>query len=407
MYKKICLLGDKNQFLPFNYRQPSQKALEMMGFNSGNNVFGFALQKMTLTENRCVDMLPLSYFFNHIEEINEKYEAILYSPANILAPWCKNTGLKYWTDALKVIKLPTYFVGIGTQATDYNNFDFIKEFKEEGYNFIKLLLETGGQIAIRGYFTGEVIKKLGFSEHDFSVIGCPSLFMNGANLRIEKKNLQNKEIKPIFNGNHFWFTDKFHKIFGQYSNSIFICQDLLYRLLYSPSELNDDDADYLRSDLFEWLFKSHRVRLYCDYLSWQKDIINEKFNFSIGSRIHGNIVSILAGIPSYIDTCDARVREMAEFFDIPHGNISSENIDLYKIYQDISFYKFNATFSEKFNNFKKFMNRNGIPCFENQQYIDDYISQLHFKSPTYISSDKEIHEFTNKHWDKYYPGCKR
>ena len=62
MYKKICLLGDKNQFIPFDYSQKADIALQSMGLNSGNNVFGFALQKMTLTKTQCVDMVSLSHF---------------------------------------------------------------------------------------------------------------------------------------------------------------------------------------------------------------------------------------------------------------------------------------------------------------------------------------------------------
>lgn len=83
-----------------------------MGLNSGNNVFGFALQKMTLTKTQCVDMVSLSHFFNFTAEINEKYDAILYSPANILAPWTKDTGLRYWIEALRNITIPVYFVGV-------------------------------------------------------------------------------------------------------------------------------------------------------------------------------------------------------------------------------------------------------------------------------------------------------
>ena len=71
MYKKICLLGDKNQFIPFDYSQKADIALQSMGLNSGNNVFGFALQKMTLTKTQCVDMVSLSHFFNFTAEINE------------------------------------------------------------------------------------------------------------------------------------------------------------------------------------------------------------------------------------------------------------------------------------------------------------------------------------------------
>ena len=403
MYKKICLLGDKNQFIPFDYSQKADIALQSMGLNSGNNVFGFALQKMTLTKTQCVDMVSLSHFFNFTAEINEKYDAILYSPANILAPWTKDTGLRYWIEALRNITIPVYFVDVGSQSDKYYDLDFVKEFKDTGYTFVKLLLKTGGRIGLRGYFTAEVMKKLGFSEQDFEVVGCPSLFMNGPDLKINKKNLKKEELKPIFNGNHFWFNDKFHKLFGEYPHSVFICQDLFYRLLYDYDSLTDEDGKYLRADLFEWLFQGHRVRLYCDYLAWYNDIAKENFNFCIGSRIHSNIVSLLAGIPSFVDSFDSRVREMAEFFDIPYGDIGDESIDIYDLYQKISFYKFNATFAEKFARFKSFMNECGLPCFEDKKYIDKQVACLRFQSPRYRTDLTEIKAFTRKYWKFYYP----
>lgn len=406
MYKNICLLVDKDQFEPFDYRQNAEQALKSMGDNSGNNVFEFALQKMMLTPYQQVKIFSLAYFFKHIEEINEAFDAMVYSPANILAPWTKNTGLLYWNNAFKKWKRPAYFIGVGSQSDNNYNLDFVEDFREEGYNFVRSILENGGAIGVRGYFTAEVIKKLGFPETDINIIGCPSLFMNGPNLKINKKALRRNELNPILNGNNFWFNPKFHKIFGEYPNSIFICQDLLYRLLYDKKSITSLDAEYIRADLFEYLFKERRVRLYCDYIAWYNDIVAGNFNFSIGTRIHGNIVSLLAGIPAYIDSFDSRVREMAEYFDIPHGNIR-EDIDIYDIYSNISYLKFNATFNNKFYKFKKFMNGNGLPFFEDSEYIEKQISTLEFQIPKYLVDNKFIEEFTTQYWERYYPNQKR
>lgn len=405
MYKRICVLGDKNQFLPFDYKQPADSALRSMGQNSGNNVFIFALQKMTLTNKANVDFMSLQEFFACPECVNDRYDALLYSPANILAPWTKDkfAGLKHWTQALKKVKIPVCFVGVGSQSDKYYSLDFISDFKKEGYDFIKALLKHGNRVGLRGYFTAEVVKKLGFSDKDFAVVGCPSLFMNGPGLKIEKTDLKPNDLNPVFNGNHFWFDSGFHKLFGQYSKSIFVCQDLMYRLMYDASALTEVDAQYLRSDLFEWLFKSKRVRLYCDFMAWLHDMKTGGFNFSVGTRIHGNIVSLLAGIPAYIDAFDSRVKEMAEFFDIPHGDINPETLDLYELYQCANYYKFNATFKDKFDNFKRFLEDAGFPCFEDEKYINRTISKLRFSQPDYNTTNEQVHDFTREYWHLYYP----
>ena len=87
----------------------------------------------------------------------------------------------------------------------------------------------------------------------------------------------------------------------------------------------------------------------------------ECFNFSCGSRIHGNIISILAGIPAAVCALDSRTREMAEFFDIPIiTSRDLRNQDLLEIYNHISYDKFNATFSKKYEAYAQFLKSHGI-----------------------------------------------
>lgn len=390
MYKKILLCGDKNQFLPFNYNVSTAEASRAMGQNSGNNVFGFALQKMTLCNNVQVDMRPIEWVVNNTDIINEKYDACLYSPANILAVWAKNSNLPMWTETLKKIKIPFHFVGVGAQSDRHYNLNFVESIQNEGYEFIKSILNTGGRIGLRGYFTADVVKKLGFKEEEFTVTGCPSIFMNGPDIKIEKKNITRENLKPIFNGNHFWFSEDFHHYFYDYPQSIFVCQDLFYALLYDIQSFDKKDLYLLQGSLFADMFKENRIRLYCDYLAWDKDIRENKFNFCVGSRIHGNVTSLLAGIPSFVDAVDSRVRELAEFFDIPHGYIEDSQTDLLKLYETADFTNFNKTFSLKYKNFKKFMENAGLPCLENINTINKEISKLNFKQPKIKTSYKKI-----------------
>lgn len=53
--------------------------------------------------------------------------------------------------------------------------------------FISTIYKTGGQFALRGWFTAEFFKKLGFDNP--AVVGCPSLYQLGRNLKITKKKL--------------------------------------------------------------------------------------------------------------------------------------------------------------------------------------------------------------------------
>ena len=138
-------------------------------------------------------------------------------------------------------------------------------------------------------------------------MGCPSLYMNGPDLKIQKKEISKTQIKPIFNGNRIWFNSEYHHYFSDYPQSIFVCQDLFYSLLYDINSFTNEYY-FLQDGLFLDLFKNNRIKLYCDYLAWDKDLKEQNFNFCVGSRIHGNVTSILAGIPSFVDSIDSRTR---------------------------------------------------------------------------------------------------
>ena len=82
----------------------------------------------------------------------------------------------------------------------------------------------------------------------------------------------------------------------------------------------------------------------------------EGIDFSFGSRIHGTIMPILSGVPSMIVPCDARTREMAEFFNIPMYDAESQkSCDLYELYCQTDYTKFNENFASLYDAFEDFL----------------------------------------------------
>lgn len=158
--KRILICGDKNQFNPFDYSQKTNTALASMGLNSGNNVFGFAIQKMLLSSTENVQIHTIQWVMNNTDKINNEFDLVLYSPANILAEWANKEMLPKWTECLKKIRIPFTFIGVGAQAKIDYNLDFVQNIQNNAYNFIKAILNTGGRLGLRGYFTAEVVKNL-------------------------------------------------------------------------------------------------------------------------------------------------------------------------------------------------------------------------------------------------------
>lgn len=388
--KKILLFLDKDQFVPFNYNQSPQAVMSALGGNSGNSVFQFSLQKLLSTpEQEVIVETELLYQLNtnplKAEYINNNFDCLCFSPANVLADYAKGI-LSAYAKAFKKIKIPIYALGLGAQSDSNYTLDYLHNIRNEAKDYIEVILNSGGAIGARGYFTGEVIKELGFKQDDFEVIGCPSLFMKGPSLKIVPKDVRKEELAIVINGFRAWNSEYIQKFFKEYPNSIFVCQDEFWRLIHYPQELTWKEIQYLcdYDRNFYNMYNENRVRIYGDFQSWYYDL-KDHFNFSFGCRIHGNVVPLLAGIPAYVDAFDSRVKELSEYFYIPSGKIDYDNLDVYRLYSSLDYTDFNKHFIEKYKRFENFFNQRGIKINNSSTFIEEHFpkSDYGYKSPTF------------------------
>ena len=96
---------------------------------------------------------------------------------------------------------------------------------KESKRFIETVYRSGGDFALRGYFTAEFFEKLGF--HDLNVVGCPSLFQLGNQLKVSDDKVAKEQFKVAVNGN----AEIALPLLKRY-NSIYYDQDYLFDLLY-------------------------------------------------------------------------------------------------------------------------------------------------------------------------------
>lgn len=72
-------------------------------------------------------------------------------------------------------------------------------------------------------------------------------------------------------------------------------------------------------------------------------------------------MSVLSGIPAVIYAADSRTREMDEFFDIPIQLLkNTQKMDVYDLYMNVDYTKFNKSFAKNYDNFEHFLIKNGI-----------------------------------------------
>src|SRR5690606_24731202 len=83
----------------------------------------------------------------------------------------------------------------------------------------------------------------------------------------------------------------------------------------------------------------------------------EKYDFSMGSRFHGNVASFLAGSRSLMIVCDTRTREMSEFFSFPFiwENEFDSNKTLNEYYQMADFSNLISDYHNKISRFCVFL----------------------------------------------------
>ncbi len=351
----LCLSRDQNNiFVPSGSYVDDIRSL---GGNSGNNIFQYSIQNI-LPQDR-IEVVS-RHDCNEIVDFSP-YEALVILPANILA---RNMAqrLKFWTDLIKRSKLPTFAIAVGAQSKYNFDFSFLQAIKTEATDFVKAILDSGGAIGVRGYFTQEVIKKLGFASEDIDVIGCPSIFVKGPDLHIDKHSVMPENLVPMVNGNPVWNHKDIGKYFDKYENSYFVDQDKFYKMLYYPEELTRKDLKYLRGRKGLWMnmYMQDRIKFYGDYGAWVNGLRDLGINFSFGSRIHGSILPILQGIPAYILATDSRVRELAEYFEIPFEKMPKRLDDLHTYYEKADYSNFNRNFAAKYAKFKTFVEKIGV-----------------------------------------------
>ncbi len=337
--------------------------------NTGNKVWMQGIiSEISTPENELVfykkEMSP--------EQINDEFDMVLLSTANL---FCKNflDEMKYYTKIFRKIKIPIYVISCGAQANSYDDIkQLCKEIKDTAAEFISTIYQTGGEFGVRGYFTKEVFD--GIISNSAVVTGCPSLFQNGRNLSISLDKVSEKDFKPVFNG----ILPYRPSIFSRYANSIYIDQNEYFDELYRPHFWDNIGVDFkgIGSLIKKYgierllLLAQDRIQLFADITEWHEYLLSNGFNFSFGSRIHGNIMSLLCGIPVVICARDSRTREMAEFYDIPYfvtNKLCKQTI--YDIYEKVDYTKFNETFPDKYDAFQSFLVQHGIVKKMNDQNI--------------------------------------
>ena len=305
--------------------------------NTGNLVHVYALNKMLP-----VDMVDIS------DDLSS-YSAIITTKMIWMSESYDTTGLENALEKAGAKNTPIIPISVGLnssyQTTDFKLMPSTKRFLEK--------IAEQNTIGVRGYYTAEILNAHGIK--NIQVIGCPSIYLPmRSNFSINKQNEIPKKVTSNF------------RTFWKEPNAV----EIDY-LTYAASQgfsfveqtqkkwhFDELEKKNISNKLSKWL--AEKEYIFFDVDEWREYC--RQFDFSMGHRMHGNIISLWEGVPALFFSIDARMEELCDFFSLPR--ISARDFDASKsleYYYNLADYtQFNKNYASLFKNFKEFLRKNNL-----------------------------------------------
>ena len=356
---------------------------ELIGDNTGNYVYYLAVYSY-LFGMKNVTCLGIDEIQQHLSKdkdyMKKNFDIAIMAEANLFAPCYKETALIDNANFIESLKIPCFVLGIGCQNDIRHTLKNLKCINGEVKRYVDIVLNSAGMLTLRGDLTAAYLKSLGYK--NIPVLGCPSMYINGLAFQIPNKKVSLDAFKPMYNAQYVQDLDR--RLYTDYPNSAFFDQDRYLKSLFEPLNAKNDDC--LQNKLFIKLYEQGRILGDINYYPWKQKILDSGFNFSYGSRIHGNIIAIQSGIPAFVKVIDSRTREIAEFYDLPNSlqyPFDEKKDSLYDLYKTIDFSTFNKKYPERFNRFKNFLSQ-----ITGQSSTSNYLSENGQDFISYLSTKK-------------------
>jgi hypothetical protein len=302
----------------------AENAIRDLGHNTGNMMFTESLCKL-LTGARWG-----SFGFKP-EDLHDRDSIVLAS-----ANWINDFEDFGWlADRLETTTLPVFLVGVGAQASLKMEMPTVRPGTQR---LLDLVRDRSTSIAARGGFSCEVLEKLGVKTAVET--GCPSLMLAGVSGPTIDIKEMSRETCAVHSTRHgVQQTDQFQRwlysqAFKQQLNLVLQSElsDIYLTLgsveadhlsdkgLRSLREsYNTEDMDAIRGYLRTY---GHVFLNYPDWIAFMKTR-----TLCFGTRIHGTVASLIAGIPATLICHDSRTLEMARSMSIPMVLSTAVDID--------------------------------------------------------------------------------
>lgn len=385
---QILIRAHKNPFTVADadttYRQ------NLIGNNTGNLVFSQAVYRLLSTSDAHVETSGLAG--NHRRGINSRFDHVVIPLANAFRVSYIDR-LDALSTLIEQLTVPVSVLGVGSQAALDGSYKFDRV-KPATTRFVRAVLDRSPSIGVRGEQTRDYLKSLGFGDEHVKVIGCPSMFMYGPDLHVEKKvESLTAESRIALNVSPYVTEMGPISLYAaeHFPRLVYMAQNIetLELMLYGSYQESKKKEAMVASGapitLEHPLIRSDRVRFFLDPKTWFEHLAH--YDFSFGTRIHGNIAALLAGIPALLLAHDARTLELAEYHEIPHRTITSieHDADAISLYAECDWNALNKAHPDRWDTFASFLKEHRLThVYEEGQdakAFDDRLAATRFPPP--------------------------
>ncbi|MFY0406232.1 polysaccharide pyruvyl transferase family protein [Solicola sp. PLA-1-18] len=384
---RILVRAHKSPFRVASVEETRERNL--IGDNTGNLVFSQSVFRLLSTEGTELEAARLRR--DKAKAINERYDHVVIPLANAFR-FSFIEPLDAMSEIIENLTIPVSVVGVGAQATLGGENGRFDDLARPVSRFVKAVLERSPSIGVRGGFTAEYLAGLGFGDDVVDVIGCPSMFMNGPDLSVHKKVDALTSESPIaFNVSPYVLPTGAisQRHAAAYPNLRYMAQDhLTLELMLTgayPGVKKRQIAAGVPVYLDHPLIAQDRVRFFVDPVTWFDHL--KGYDFSFGTRIHGNIAALLAGTPALVLAHDSRTLELADYHQIPRVPVNeiTDDVDAAELYAKADWEPMNQGHQQRWEVFQAFLARHGLPHVyqdgQDPSAFDARLDSLDFPAP--------------------------
>lgn len=326
--RRVVFVGSRPYQMDY-YKRDVASLFAEMGANTGNQAITFGLASMLEPDIRFLSWTTSA------AEIREAGDILAIPMANHLG---NHTDQSWLAERLDEIDLPVVGLGLGAQApSDADDIQLTPGTRRWLDTLIRLAPDQSRpSLGLRGAFTADQMTKFGFGQAGV-VTGCPSNFINKGNdfVASVKAGFSRRPTNIAVTAG-IPYTPALTSIERDLADIVtltggaYIVQHGINMVQIARNQFDSMDQQHLedcrayimpeksRGEFIRWC--RQYAHAFFDVPSWMDYL--RRFDFVVGSRFHGVMLAIQAGVPAGCITHDSRTTELCQTMGIPYCHYS-------------------------------------------------------------------------------------